>query len=87
MDKPKRSEFRPTRERIAGLPVERRQRIEADADAMTKAFARPTDAASRTDAASVDAWFARLDALNDEPFMPEGREQPPMPIDAADGDA
>lgn len=81
MDKPKRSEFRPARERIAGLPVERRQRIEADADAMAKAFAR------RTDAASVDAWFARLDALNDEPFMPEGREQPPMPIGAADGDA
>ena len=79
MDKPKRSEFRPARERMARLPEERRQRIDADADAMAKAFAH------RTDAASVDAWFARLDALNDGPFMPEGREQPPMPTDAING--
>ena len=27
----------------------------------------------------VRAWLARLDALNDGPFMPEGRQQPPMP--------
>jgi antitoxin VapB len=27
----------------------------------------------------VQAWFARLDAYGDVPFMPEGREQPPMP--------
>jgi antitoxin VapB len=27
----------------------------------------------------VKAWFDRLDAYNDEPFMPEGRQQPPMP--------
>jgi antitoxin VapB len=28
----------------------------------------------------VEAWFAAMDALNDEPFLPEGRpEQPPMP--------
>ena len=87
MDKPKRSEFRPARERMARLPGERRQRIEADADAMAKAFAHRTDAARRTDAASVDAWFARLDALNDEPFMPDGREQPPMPTSSVDGDA
>jgi len=24
----------------------------------------------------VDAWFARLDRYNTEPFMPQGREQP-----------
>jgi antitoxin VapB len=27
----------------------------------------------------VKAWFDRLDPYNDEPFMPEGRQQPPMP--------
>ena len=27
----------------------------------------------------VQAWFARLDAYRDVPFMPEGRQQPPMP--------
>jgi antitoxin VapB len=27
----------------------------------------------------VDAWFASLDTFSDQPFMPEGREQPPMP--------
>jgi antitoxin VapB len=27
----------------------------------------------------VQAWFAKLDEYTDEPFMPEGREQPPMP--------
>jgi antitoxin VapB len=27
----------------------------------------------------VKAWFAKLDEYLDEPFMPEGREQPPMP--------
>ena len=27
----------------------------------------------------VDAWFAGLDAVAEVPFMPEGREQPPMP--------
>ena len=26
-------------------------------------------------------WFALLDTFNDEPFMPEGREQPEMPPD------
>ena len=25
------------------------------------------------------SWFAAMDRLNDEPFMPEGREQPPTP--------
>lgn len=29
----------------------------------------------------VDAWFARLDAYHDTPFMEGGREQPPMPED------
>lgn len=29
----------------------------------------------------VDAWFAALDAYADVPFMPGGREQPPMPKD------
>jgi antitoxin VapB len=29
----------------------------------------------------VKAWFAKLDEYN-EPFMPEGRNQPPMPPDA-----
>ena len=24
-------------------------------------------------------WFAKLDRYNSEPFMPEGREQPPAP--------
>jgi antitoxin VapB len=27
----------------------------------------------------VKAWFAKLDEYLDEPFMPEGRQQPPMP--------
>jgi antitoxin VapB len=27
------------------------------------------------------AWWAKLDQYRDIPFMPEGREQPPMPID------
>jgi antitoxin VapB len=26
-------------------------------------------------------WFALLDSFNDEPFMPEGRDQPEMPPD------
>ena len=29
----------------------------------------------------VKAWFAELDRFRDVPFMPEGREQPPMPDD------
>ena len=29
----------------------------------------------------VDAWFKRLDAYGDVPFMPEGRGQPEMPRD------
>ena len=36
--------------------------------------------------ADVDAWFARLDALNDEPFMPDGRSQPPTPPGLIDFD-
>jgi antitoxin VapB len=27
----------------------------------------------------VKEWFAAMDAYGDEPFMPEGRMQPPMP--------
>jgi antitoxin VapB len=27
----------------------------------------------------VDTWLAKLDEYRDIPFMPEGREQPPMP--------
>jgi hypothetical protein len=27
----------------------------------------------------VKAWFDKLDEYLDEPFMPEGREQPPFP--------
>ena len=27
----------------------------------------------------IDAWFAELDRFADIPFMPEGRQQPPMP--------
>ena len=27
----------------------------------------------------VDAWFAELDRFADEPFMPEGRQQPATP--------
>jgi antitoxin VapB len=29
----------------------------------------------------VKAWFAKLDEYLDEPFMPEGRQQPPMPAE------
>ena len=29
----------------------------------------------------VKAWFKRLDKYRGEPFMPEGRQQPPMPPD------
>ncbi len=32
-------------------------------------------------AEEIRAWFAKLDSYRDEPFMPEGREQPPMPRD------
>ena len=39
---------------------------------------------NRTD---VDAWFALLAALNAEPFMPDGREQPPLPSSSVDFDA
>jgi antitoxin VapB len=27
----------------------------------------------------VKEWFRQLDAFREEPFMPEGRNQPPMP--------
>ena len=27
----------------------------------------------------VKAWLAKLDEYRDEPFMPEGRQQPPIP--------
>jgi len=27
----------------------------------------------------VKAWFDKLDEYLDDPFMPEGREQPPLP--------
>jgi antitoxin VapB len=30
------------------------------------------------------AWWAKLDSYRDTPFMPEGREQPPMPVDDRD---
>ena len=29
----------------------------------------------------IDAWWAKLASYRDEPFMPEGRQQPPMPDD------
>ena len=29
---------------------------------------------------NVAAWFAELDRLGDEPFMPGGRDQPPTPV-------
>ena len=32
-------------------------------------------------AADVDAWLAAINRLADVPFMPEGREQPPMSPD------
>jgi antitoxin VapB len=28
---------------------------------------------------NVKGWFAKLDEYLDEPFMPEGRQQPPLP--------
>ena len=31
------------------------------------------------EAKDIKSWFAKLDSYLDEPFMPEGREQPPMP--------
>jgi antitoxin VapB len=31
--------------------------------------------------ADVEAWFEALDRFKDVPFMPSGREQPPMPAD------
>ena len=27
----------------------------------------------------ADAWFSEMDRISREPFMPEGRNQPPMP--------
>ncbi|OWJ67151.1 antitoxin [Inquilinus limosus] len=32
----------------------------------------------------ITAWFASLDHFVEEPFMPEGREQPDMPIKKID---
>ncbi|MFE0755884.1 antitoxin [Inquilinus sp. NPDC058860] len=32
----------------------------------------------------IEAWFASLDRFAEEPFMPDGREQPTMPIDKID---
>ena len=29
---------------------------------------------------NVSEWFAELDRLATEPFMPEGRQQPPTPV-------
>jgi antitoxin VapB len=29
----------------------------------------------------VEAWFRALDAYRDIPFMEDGRNQPPMPVD------
>ena len=29
--------------------------------------------------ADLHDWFAKLDEFRDSPFMPEGRDQPPMP--------
>ncbi len=29
----------------------------------------------------MKAWFDKLDSYLDEPFMPDGRQQPPMPPD------
>jgi antitoxin VapB len=34
-----------------------------------------------TEPFDVEAWFKRMDAACDEPFMPQGREQPPMPAE------
>jgi antitoxin VapB len=34
----------------------------------------------------IEAIFERLRAFHDEPFMPDGREQPPMPDDDIDLD-
>ena len=31
-------------------------------------------------AVDVDAWFAALDRFGEEPFMEEGRGQPPAPV-------
>lgn len=33
---------------------------------------------------NVDDWFADLDRFAGEPFMPEGREQPPVPPSRGD---
>ena len=30
---------------------------------------------------NVDAWWSKLDEYRDVPFMREGREQPPVPVD------
>jgi hypothetical protein len=27
----------------------------------------------------LEAWWAKIDSYRDTPFMPEGRQQPPMP--------
>jgi len=32
----------------------------------------------------INGWLKKLDAYRDEQFMPEGREQPPMPEDDKD---
>lgn len=36
-------------------------------------------------AEDFDAWIAAIDGASSEPFMPEGRQQPPMPTSRADG--
>jgi antitoxin VapB len=35
----------------------------------------------------VKAWLDALNAYADEPFMPEGRDQPPMPPSTVDFDS
>ena len=29
---------------------------------------------------NVSEWFAEMDRVGDEPFMPDGRNQPPAPV-------
>jgi len=41
----------------------------------------PQPKAAQAVTLSTKEWFALLDSFSDEPFMPEGRDQPAMPPD------
>ena len=62
--------------RSQAVPLPREFRFEGDRVRVRRAGPW---CACRTVFTDVSAWFAELDRLASEPFMPEGRQQPSMP--------